>query len=253
MNTTTGGANFASWYNDDANFNTTINDTLILTDDGTGTFVFSTNAFFPIDNRGFGNTQQAFTNLWECAFDYLCFSGVSTVAVSPNPHNWHFTMELHTQFTYQGGEVFNYTGDDDLWVFIDGKLVVDIGGVHNPLSAAISLDALTDTSGTPIPLVAGNNYDFDLFFAERHHNESNFTMTTSILIGEERCVGDVDGGGNVNVSDLLVLLADWGACPAPCTAGTANAPDTCPADFNRDCGINVTDLLALLAAWGACP
>ena len=58
----------------------------------------------------------------------------------------------------------------------------------------------------------------------------------------------------VNVTDLLLLLATWGACPDPCQytpTCEVNSPDTCPADIVRNCDVNVTDLLSLLAVWGS--
>ncbi|MCH7602745.1 MAG: hypothetical protein IIB54_08280, partial [Planctomycetes bacterium] len=57
------------------------------------------------------------------------------------------------------------------------------------------------------------------------------------------CPADINADGSVNVTELLVLLASWGTCPA----------GECPADFNTDGFVNVTDLLELLASWGACP
>jgi hypothetical protein len=54
--------------------------------------------------------------------------------------------------------------------------------------------------------------------------------------------GDLNGDGLVGVPDLLIMLADWGACPAPC-------PPTCPGDINGDCAVDVQDLLFILAHW----
>ena len=66
------------------------------------------------------------------------------------------------------------------------------------------------------------------------------------------CAGDVNVDGAVNVTDLLALLASWGACPLPCATGQVNDPDTCPTDLTRSCGVNISDLLNLLSAWGPC-
>ena len=61
-------------------------------------------------------------------------------------------------------------------------------------------------------------------------------------------ISPVGGDGQVNVSDLLLLINAWGACPAP--------PATCAADIappGGDGAVNVADLLTLINAWGACP
>ncbi len=148
--TTNGAANFDQWYRDVPGVNQPFEIMLPLTDLGNGTYSHDNSAFFPIDDQGFGNEG--------------------------NPHNYHFTLELHTEFTYEGGEVFSFTGDDDLFTFVNGRLGIDLGGVHGPLSGQIDMDAMAGTLGLSI----GGTYSLDFFFAERHTSESNFRIETTI-------------------------------------------------------------------------
>jgi len=147
-------ASFNQWYNDDATVNskTVVPVVLSETAPSSGVYSFQSNAFFPIDGQLFGNQGRA--------------------------HNYHFTLELHTNFTYRGGEVFQFTGDDDIWVFINNRLVVDLGGVHGAASGSVNLDTLGLTIGT--------TYKFDFFFAERHTTESNFRLQTSIGLSPDQ-------------------------------------------------------------------
>jgi fibro-slime domain-containing protein len=145
---TTGAANFNQWYNDTPGVNLSAPLTITLT--GTGIYSYTNSSFFPIDGQLLGN------------------QGLS--------HNYHFTFELHNQFTYLGGETFTFTGDDDVWVFINKQLVIDLGGVHGALTGSVNLDTLG--------LTLGNTYDFDFFFAERHTSQSNMSIQTSIALNQ---------------------------------------------------------------------
>ncbi len=116
-----------------------------------GVSSFSSTAFYPLDGLGFGN------------------SGNDDDGVS---HNFHFTTEIHTTFRYQGGETFSFTGDDDVWVFINGQLVIDIGGVHEAETASVNVDMLG--------LTVGEIYPFDMFQTERHTTQSNFRADTNL-------------------------------------------------------------------------
>jgi len=156
-----GPESFNQWYRNVEGVNQSINHTIQLTDaDGDGVYRFEASkhngqSFFPIDHKLMGNEGRS--------------------------HNYHFTYEIHTKFTYTDPDerdemTFKFSGDDDVWVFINGKLVVDLGGVHSEVHSYVNVDDIADGLG----LVAGQTYDFHFFFAERHTTESNFTIETSI-------------------------------------------------------------------------
>lgn len=113
-------------------------------------------SFFPGDDRFMGNQGRS--------------------------HNYHFTYEIKTTFNYtprserDSDLVLNFSGDDDVWVFINRKLVMDLGGVHGEKYGAVNIDSLAGVLG----LQPGKTYDFHFFFAERHTTESNFTLETNL-------------------------------------------------------------------------
>jgi fibro-slime domain-containing protein len=83
-------------------------------------------------------------------------------------------MEIHTNFTMQAGMTFSFTGDDDVWAFINNRLTMDIGGIHNATAGAFSVDTLSN-------LVSGKTYPFDFFYAERHQSASTIHIETNLF------------------------------------------------------------------------
>ncbi|MBB6051518.1 fibro-slime domain-containing protein [Armatimonas rosea] len=170
--TTTGAAAFNQWYNDTPGVNVSLSTSLLFNPIGGGLFEYNNSSFFPIDGLGFGNQSGG--------------------------HNFAFTFELHTTFTYQTGQVFDFTGDDDVWVYINNNRVIDLGGVHGPESASVNLDTLG--------LIAGNNYKLDFFSAERHTSGSNIKITTNISLTPSSVTPELPGAMQLLPALLPVAL-----------------------------------------------
>lgn len=160
----TSAASFAQWWRDTSGM--TLSRPLSLTlvrkagtnvycfNDKEDTFYKNRGGFFPVNGELWGN------------------SGGSTPS-----SNFHFTFELDTKFTYNRGtnQTFTFTGDDDVFVFVDGKCVIDIGGVHSAVNQSVNLDHLPW-------LEDGKKYSLKFFFAERHRTQSNFRIETTISL-----------------------------------------------------------------------
>jgi fibro-slime domain-containing protein len=148
--TISGPAAFYRFYRNTENVNLPFNLDMVFAPTTTDSFSFASDLFFPLDDQAFGDEG--------------------------NPHNYHFTTEIHTQFLYRGGEHFSISGDDDVWIFVNGFLVADLGGLHSAEDADVQLDAVAAHTG----LQAGRIYPFEMFHAERHTISSTFRADTDL-------------------------------------------------------------------------
>jgi fibro-slime domain-containing protein len=213
---------FSFWYRDDPKYNMTIVEALTFDRLMNGSYQYSSFAFFPLDGRGFGNYTVS-------------------PAVGGQFRNFHFTSEIRHWFEYRGGETLSFRGDDDLWVFINKRLTVDLGGVHSALSGTVTLDMTNGSAQVcdllnpcagggrrtvQLGLQVGNVYEIAVFHAERRTDASNYQLTLSNFSGTRTSCASVCGDGIATPDEACDLGTmneaspyGRGKCSTMCTVG----------------------------------
>jgi fibro-slime domain-containing protein len=147
---------FDQWYRTLAGTNMEVKGTLTLDEPTPDHYVYDSSAFFPLEGQGMGPSPMNDRN--------------------PERKNYLFTTEIHVSFTYSAGQQFSFRGDDDLWIFVNNKLALDLGSMHGPEQGTIDFDTRAEFLG----IVPGRSYPMDIFQAERHTTGSNFRFETNI-------------------------------------------------------------------------
>ena len=162
-------ASFPELFNDVPGVNLSAPLTLTFNLQADGTYLFDADndpaysgGFFPINNQLFGNYTAT--------------------------RNYHFSFELHTRFIYDaaGGQLLEFSGDDDVWVFIDDRLVIDLGGRHSEKTMFVDLNRLN--------LTDGQTYRLDFFLMERQTSGSHCKFSTNLPL---------EAGGAVSISSAF--------------------------------------------------
>ena len=138
-----------------------------------------TNNFWPMDKAA-GRTD----GLWGTCGNPGSFYNTATSKVSTFPdgddgraHNWFFGMNFALNFNltadYEGPLEYYFFGDDDLWVFLDDKLVCDIGGVHSSIGEYVNLRDY-------LPVGSSGQHTLSFFYTERGASGSTCWMSFTL-------------------------------------------------------------------------
>ena len=145
-------------------------------------------------------------------------------ATAATRRNQQFCFESHANFVHKPGLRFSFRGDDDIWVFIDNKLAVDLGGTHLAAPGYVNLDKFVGKSGA---LVEGQTYDIDVFFCDRRTTMSNVRIKTNMYIQQKTGITDkVTKAGAKETHKLCLVKTGDGGCASQ-LSGSSKADTLC--------------------------
>jgi len=230
-------ASFAQWYRSNSNVNRSIPLAMTLTGIGNGAYRFDSASFYPATGIGF-DAETCGT----AACESLHADGNNAGNV-----NFHFTSEVHFWFKYSGTENLAFSGDDDVWVFINGKLAVDLGGVHARLDGAVDLSSAAVASN--LGLTVGGVYEAIVFQAERHTTRSQYRLTLTNFNRTPSTCTDLCGDGVVSSREVCDDGVNngtgdgsaYGGCASDCTLEPYCGDAHVDAEFGEICddGLNL--------------
>ena len=122
--------------------------------------------FYPIDGLGYDAILGDTTDK----------TNTSGNGVRPEHPNGSYTLRGEAQFVYQEDLYFEFSGDDDVYMYINGVLALDLGGAHGICTKRVNLkDVAAKCHLTP-----GEVATFTFFYMERNSDASNFKIETNM-------------------------------------------------------------------------
>jgi len=140
----------------------------------------------------------------------------------PVMHNFSFTSEVRYWFQYDATKAYtlDFTGDDDVWLFINRKLAVDLGGIHSPVQGSVTIPA--GAGMTMFGLADKQVYEVAVFQAERQTDGSTYQLTLSgFSAAPSECL-PICGDGIVGIGEECddgMNTGGYGLCGMNCKYG----------------------------------
>ena len=162
---------------------------IVLTDNGTGTYSFEAGysgtkkdvqydrESGTIYNGTNGGDESGFYPLENLGYEQPGL--LTTTSAVGATHNGGFTLRGESQFVYNKDSnlYFTFTGDDDVYMYINGTLALDLGGAHGRNSKTVNLN---DLDATKYGLKEGQVATFTFFYMERCSDASTFGIETNM-------------------------------------------------------------------------